>query len=95
MLKRMCCVLVIVLTCVAAIPAYAADFPEKEVSIIIPWAPGGATDLVFRAVAAATAKHLGQAVVVVNRAGGGGAVGYTEGAQAKPDGYTLTAAVHP
>ncbi len=95
MLKNMFCVLAVVLTCVAAIPVYAADFPEKEVQIIIPWAPGGATDLVFRAVAAATAKHLGQAVVVVNRAGGGGAVGYTEGAQAKPDGYTLTAAVTP
>lgn len=95
MLKKMFCVLAVGLTCIAAIPVQAADFPEKEVSIIIPWAPGGATDLVFRAVAAATAKHLGQAVVVVNRAGGGGAVGYTEGAQAKPDGYTLTAAVTP
>ena len=95
MLKKMFCVLAVVLTCVAAIPVHAADFPEKEVPIIIPWAPGGATDLVFRAVAAATAKHLGQAVVVVNRAGGGGAVGYTEGAQARPDGYTLTAAVTP
>lgn len=95
MLKRMCCVLVVAFTFIAVLPVQAADFPEKEVSIIIPWAPGGATDLVFRAVAAATAKHLGQAVVVVNRAGGGGAVGYTEGAQAKPDGYTLTAAVTP
>jgi len=95
MLKKMFCVLAVGLTCIAPIPIQAADFPEKEISIIIPWAPGGATDLVFRAVAAATAKHLGQAVVVVNRAGGGGAVGYTEGAQAKPDGYTLTAAVTP
>ena len=95
MLKKMLCILAVGLTCIAAVPIYAADFPEKEVSIIIPWAPGGATDLVFRAVAAASAKHLGQAVVVVNRAGGGGAVGYTEGAQARPDGYTLTAAVTP
>lgn len=95
MLKRMCCVLVVVSAFIAALPVQAADFPQKEVQIIIPWAPGGATDLVFRAVAAATAKHLGQAVVIVNKAGGGGAVGYTEGAQAKPDGYTLTAAVTP
>jgi tripartite-type tricarboxylate transporter receptor subunit TctC len=86
---------VAVLTFVAALPLCAADFPEKEVSIIIPWAPGGATDLIFRAVAAASQQHLGQAIVIVNRAGGGGAVGYTEGAQAKPDGYTLTAAVTP
>jgi tripartite-type tricarboxylate transporter receptor subunit TctC len=95
MLKKMLYLLAIGLICISAIPAQAADFPMKEVQIIIPWAPGGATDLVFRAVAAATEKYLGQAVVVVNRAGGGGAVGYTEGAQAKPDGYTLTAAVTP
>jgi tripartite-type tricarboxylate transporter receptor subunit TctC len=95
MLKRMCCVLVVAFIVLAVLPVQAADFPEKEVQIIIPWAPGGATDLVFRGVAAATAKHLGQAVVIVNKAGGGGAVGYTEGAQAKPDGYTLTAAVTP
>jgi tripartite-type tricarboxylate transporter receptor subunit TctC len=95
MLKRMCCALVFAFIFIAVLPVQAADFPEKEVQIIIPWAPGGATDLVFRAVAAATAKHLGQAVVIVNKAGGGGAVGYTEGAQAKPDGYTLTAAVTP
>ncbi len=56
-------------------PVQAAGFPEKEVQIIIPWAPGGATDLVFRALAASTEKYLGQAVVIVNKAGGGGAVG--------------------
>ncbi|MBP1768809.1 MAG: hypothetical protein H6P98_2924 [Candidatus Aminicenantes bacterium] len=96
MLKRAGFLLaVVVLTFGAAFPLCAADFPEKEVSIIIPWAPGGATDLIFRAVAAASQQHLGQAIVIVNRAGGGGAVGYTEGAQAKPDGYTLTAAVTP
>ncbi len=95
MLKKMFCFLAVGLACIAPLAVQAADFPEKEVSIIIPWAPGGATDLVFRAVAAASQKHLGQAVGIVNRAGGGGAVGYTEGAQAKPDGYTLTAAVTP
>ncbi|HQK89248.1 MAG TPA: tripartite tricarboxylate transporter substrate-binding protein [Acidobacteriota bacterium] len=73
----------------------AAEFPAKEVQIIIPWAPGGATDLVFRALAAGTSKHLGKAVVVVNKAGGGGAVGYTEAMQARPDGYTLVTAVTP
>ena len=48
MLKKMFLVLAIGLTCIAAIPVQAADFPEKEVQIIIPWAPGGATDLIFR-----------------------------------------------
>jgi tripartite-type tricarboxylate transporter receptor subunit TctC len=76
-------------------PLQAQQFPAKEVQIIIPYAPGGATDLVFRALAASAQKYLGQAVVVVNRAGGGGAVGFTEAAQAKPDGYTLTTVVTP
>lgn len=76
-------------------PLPAADFPAKEVQIIIPWSAGGATDLIFRALGATTAKYLGKAVVVVNRPGGAGAVGYTEGMQARPDGYTLTAAVTP
>jgi len=95
MMKRILFVLVVVLAFIAAIPVQAAGFPEKEVQIIIPWAPGGATDLIFRALAASTEKYLGQAVVIVNKAGGGGAVGYVEGMKAKPDGYTLVTAVTP
>jgi tripartite-type tricarboxylate transporter receptor subunit TctC len=94
MLKRISITL-IVLSFIASAPIQAADFPTKEVQILIPWAAGGATDLIFRALAATTGKYLGKAVVVVNRPGGGGAVGYTEGMQAKPDGYTLTAGVTP
>ena len=94
MLKRILTIL-FVLSLIGVTPIHAADFPTKEVQIIIPWAAGGATDLIFRALAATTGKYLGKAVVVVNRPGGGGAVGYTEGAQAKPDGYTLTSAVTP
>jgi len=76
-------------------PVLAADFPTKEVQIIVPWAAGGATDLIFRALAAPTEKYLGKAVIVVNRPGGGGAVGYTEAAQASPDGHTLVSAITP
>ncbi len=94
MLKKLFPVVLVLLIAIA-IPVNAAEFPTKEVQIIIPWAPGGATDLVFRALAASSGKYLGKAVVVVNRAGGGGAVGYTEGAKAPPDGYTLTSAVTP
>ena len=79
----------------AAAPALGQQFPAKEVSIIIPYAPGGATDLVFRALANSSQKYLGKAVVVINRAGGGGAVGFTEAAQAKPDGYTLASVITP
>jgi putative tricarboxylic transport membrane protein len=84
-----------VLSLITAIPIHAADFPTKEVQIIIPWAAGGATDLIFRALAATTGKYLGKAVVVVNRPGGAGAVGYTECMKAQPDGYTLVSAITP
>lgn len=88
-------VILFVLSFITVAPIHAADFPTKEVQIIIPWAAGGATDLIFRALAATTGKYLGKAVIVVNRPGGAGAVGYTEAAQAKPDGYTLVSAITP
>jgi len=94
MFKRIISIL-FVLSLIVTMPIYAAEFPTKEVQIIIPWAAGGATDLIFRALAATTGKHLGKAVIVVNRPGGAGAVGYTEAAQAKPDGYTLVSAITP
>ncbi len=84
-----------VLSLMIVMPIHAADFPTKEVQIIIPWAAGGATDLIFRALGATTGKYLGKAVVVVNKTGGAGAVGYTECMQAKPDGYTLASAITP
>mgnify|MGYP001602096154 FL=1 len=87
--------MLLALVCGLADPCLAQQFPAKEVQIIIPYAPGGATDLVFRALAASAQKYLGKAVVVVNRAGGGGAVGFTEVAQAKPDGYTLVSIITP
>ena len=82
------------LTFGAAGPAFAQQFPAKEVSIVVPYAAGGATDLVFRALAVSSQKYLGKAVVVVNKPGGG-AVGFTDAAQAKPDGYTLVTAITP
>jgi tripartite-type tricarboxylate transporter receptor subunit TctC len=92
--KRFLAVLIPVFLCTAW-PIQAADFPEKEVQIVVPYAAGGATDLIFRALAAATGKYLGKAAVVVNRPGGGGAVGFTDGAQARPDGYTITSVITP
>jgi len=65
-------------------------FPTKAVTIIVPYAAGGGTDLTARALAKASEKHLGKPVVIVNKTGGGGAVGFNEGSTAKPDGYTVT-----
>jgi tripartite-type tricarboxylate transporter receptor subunit TctC len=70
----------------------AADYPTRAVTLVIPWPAGGATDMLGRMLASEVEKNLGQQVVVVNKTGGGGAIGHTFGAQAKPDGYTLTLA---
>jgi len=95
MLRKVIIGLFLVFVLLMSVPIHAAEFPTKEVQIIIPYSAGGATDLIFRALAATTGKYLGKAVVVVNRPGGGGAVGVTEVAQAKPDGYTLLSAITP
>jgi tripartite-type tricarboxylate transporter receptor subunit TctC len=69
----------------------AAEFPTKPVTLICPWPPGGSTDVMMRALAEATGKHLGQPVVIENKPGGSGTVGpATMAAAARPDGYTLS-----
>jgi len=95
MLRKIIIGLSLALVLFMCAPIQAAEFPTKEVQIIIPWSAGGATDLIFRALGATTGKYLGEAVVIVNRTGGAGAVGYTEAMQAKPDGYTLVSAITP
>jgi tripartite-type tricarboxylate transporter receptor subunit TctC len=66
-----------------------AAFPERTVSMLVPFGPGGSTDLIARALAQEMSKTLGQQVVVVNKAGAGGAIGAAEVANARPDGHTL------
>ena len=70
--------------------ALAADYPTKAITIINPFAPGGSPDFQCRAFAAVAEKFLGKPVVVVNKVGATGMVGFLAGAQAAPDGYTLT-----
>lgn len=64
-------------------------YPTKPITLIIPFPPGGSTDIVGRIVAEALSKQLGQPVVVDNKAGAGGALGAKAIASANPDGYTL------
>ncbi|MEE4209124.1 MAG: tripartite tricarboxylate transporter substrate binding protein, partial [Parvularcula sp.] len=70
-------------------PAAAQDWPERPVTLIVPWGAGGGTDTVARTLAAAMEEPLGQPVNVVNRTGGSGIVGHTAMASADPDGYTI------
>lgn len=70
----------------------AAAYPDRAITLIVPWPAGGATDMLGRIIASEAEKLMGEKVVVVNKVGGGGAVGHTFGAQAKPDGYTITLA---
>lgn len=80
-----------------ATPVWAASFPQKGKSIqmSVGWAAGGGSDAGARLLASGLEKELGTSVVVVNRPGAGGQVGYTAIAQAKPDGYTIGMVVFP
>ncbi len=69
--------------------ARADDYPSRPVTMIVPWAPGGAVDTVARVVAPKLSERLGKPVIVENRAGAGSTLGTAIGAKAAPDGYTL------
>lgn len=67
----------------------SADWPERTITLIVPWAAGGSTDILARVISAHLSKALGQPVIVDNRAGASGNIGSNVVAKAKPDGYTL------
>ena len=80
---------VLALAAAMSMGAAHAAWPERPISLLVPWAAGGGTDATARIVGALMEKELGQPVNVVNRAGGNGVVGHHAISSAPPDGYTL------
>ena len=70
-------------------PAMAKEFPEKPITLVAPFPPGGIADILGRASGAGAGKFLGQTVAVLNKPGAGGTLGIDFLSQSKPDGYTL------
>jgi len=76
-----------------AAPAFAQKFPSENITLVVPAAAGGSTDLLSRNLARAIQDQTGITVIVDNKAGAGGAIGVNAVARAKPDGYTLVVSV--
>src|SRR5215510_4985836 len=80
--------LLLTFAALVACPAAAQTFPSRTVRIIVPYAPGGSTDVVFRILAPRLSEDLGQQVVVDNRPGGSSTIGLDLAAKSPPDGHT-------
>lgn len=88
-MKNLAVLVISSLLVLAASLAAAADFPSRALNLVVPFGPGGTTDVLARGLGAEMAKVLGQSVVIVNKVGASGSIGATEVANAAKDGHTL------
>src|SRR5260221_2225429 len=76
-------------TCAVVLDAYAQTYPSRPITMIVPFAAGGPTDVVARTLGASMSRNLGQTVVIENKLGAGGTIAANYVAKATPDGYTI------
>lgn len=82
--------LLVVTLGIMPIAAGATDYPTRDITLVVPWSPGGATDTLARLLAIDVQKNASKSTIVLNKAGGNGAIGHTYGSMARKDGYTVT-----
>jgi len=87
-MKRLLFVTIVICFIFSAV-SFAADYPNKPVTIVNPWSPGGGSGVMSRIISVYLEKYLGTPVVVINKEGAGGEVGFTYIYNSKPDGYTI------
>ena len=83
------CLLVVQAAVFAGGRGEGAQYPTRNITMICPWAAGGGTDAILRALSAAAERQIGRTIVVENRTGGAGAIGHAAIKNARPDGYTM------
>ncbi|CAB3845676.1 tripartite tricarboxylate transporter substrate binding protein [Achromobacter mucicolens] len=87
--KQVAAAALLCLSATATMPVLAAGYPERPVTLVVPFPPGGVADTIARPIAQALGDKLGQPIVIENKGGAGGAIGIGQAGRAKPDGYTL------
>jgi tripartite-type tricarboxylate transporter receptor subunit TctC len=80
---------IVVMALLCAVAAHAQDYPKRSITMIVPFAAGGTSDVIARVVAEEMTKSLGQPIVIENVAGAGGSTGASRVAKAAPDGYVF------